>query len=315
MNYKYSLDRTSKKWYCPECQKKTFVKYIDNETREYIEAGRCDRESKCGYHFKPNDIREKKEFVSLLIPSPKIYIPFDILKKSRSHYECNSFVQHLRTLFDEATVIDLIKTYHIGSSNGRWPGACLFWFIDKLGRIHAGQVKLFKEGHTAKEDGKSCTTWIHSILKGFDWLNGYKSQERKVDCLFGEHLIKDKPIAIVEAPATAIVASVYLPKFTWLASGSLSYLNDNRCKVLLGKKVTLFPDNGGYKAWKEVAEKLGFECSDLLEKNDVAPGSDLRDYLERMDIQKFIKPEVPTFEIFQGRKIEMHPAGYPLSWN
>ena len=37
MNYKYSLEITSKKYHCPNCEKKTFTKYVDNENDDYIE--------------------------------------------------------------------------------------------------------------------------------------------------------------------------------------------------------------------------------------------------------------------------------------
>jgi Domain of unknown function (DUF6371) len=41
---------------CPQCQKKEFVRYID-DSGEYLslDVGRCNRESSCGYHKKPKD--------------------------------------------------------------------------------------------------------------------------------------------------------------------------------------------------------------------------------------------------------------------
>ena len=320
--FKYTLEKyqgTKSKHLCPNCQKRTLTRYIDNETNEYIHetVGRCDREANCSYHLKPAEYFKnsgvKNVVFNLSLPSPsspKVYIPFEILQKSRLGYHKNSFVSHLNTLFDQETVNRLIAAYHIGTSESRWTGACVFWFIDNQGRIHAGQVKLFQSGHTAKyttEDGemKSCTTYIHSILKRKltpipSWLSKYDQQERKVSCLFGEHLIKSssKPFAIVEAPATAIVASIYLPMFTWLACGSLSYLNTQRCEPLKGKKVVLFPDLNGYDKWKHIADQLGFICSSLLEDNatesDKSNGLDLRDYLEKFNIKEFIKTQSKT---------------------
>jgi hypothetical protein len=53
--YKFSLDKGSKKFFCPKCNKRTFVKYIDTETGSYLndEFGRCDSETNCGYHSTP----------------------------------------------------------------------------------------------------------------------------------------------------------------------------------------------------------------------------------------------------------------------
>jgi hypothetical protein len=66
--------------------------------------------------------------------------------------------------------------------------------------------------------------------------------------LFGEHLLidKTKPVAIVESEKTAVIASVYLPQFIWVAVGSLTNLNAEKCNVLKGRTVTLFPDLNGF---------------------------------------------------------------------
>src|SRR5690606_24305122 len=84
-----------------------------------------------------------------------------------------------------------------------------------------------------------------------EWLSAYIDQERKVDCLFGEHLLQkypENPIALVEAPKTAIYGTLYFgfpedrKALLWLAVFNLSSLNLERCKVLSGRKVILFPD-------------------------------------------------------------------------
>src|SRR5690554_4535334 len=53
--YRYTLEKGSKKYHCPECNKKTFVRYIDTETGNYLpeQYGRCDRENNCAYHLNP----------------------------------------------------------------------------------------------------------------------------------------------------------------------------------------------------------------------------------------------------------------------
>ncbi|MET7001068.1 DUF6371 domain-containing protein [Chitinophaga defluvii] len=245
------------------------------------------------------------------------YIPFNLLRQSRKAYEQNKFVLYLLRLFGTDKTKELIATYHLGTSNSRWYGATVFWFIDINGNIRAGQVKLFDDvGHTAKRintDGeqKSCTSWVHTIFKCKQekenlpvpgWLIEYQEQGNYVSCLFGEHLLKSnqaKPVAIVEAPATAIVASVYLPAFTWLAIGSLSYLTAERCQALKGRQVYLFPDiskdGKAYDLWnkkvKELTHITTFTVSDLLERaannEERLKGLDLRDYLTRFDFRLF----------------------------
>lgn len=54
-SFKYSLDKSSKKYVCPNCNKKTFVYYVNSETGNYLtdDFGRCDREKNCNYHKAP----------------------------------------------------------------------------------------------------------------------------------------------------------------------------------------------------------------------------------------------------------------------
>lgn len=341
--YRYVLEKGNRKHVCPECGKKRLVRFIDSNTGEYLQGdyGRCDREINCGYFRKPDTSKkEQHPFNPATVPrnaykvKQPAYIPFDVLQQSRKGYDGNTFVQYLLRLFGLAITETLIKAYQIGTSNSRWPGACIFWFIDIKAKVRAGQVKLFDHtGHTAKyaiaeNEKRSCTTWLHSILKynyqlrgetSPEWLTAYLNQGGNyAGCLYGEHLLKQdgvKPVAIVEAPATAIVASIYLPAFIWLAAGSLSYLTADRSQVLSGRTVYLFPDlskdGAAYRLWsrkaKELASITTFTVSTLLEDNATAEerfkGLDLRDYLTRFDHELFgieqnraILPDLPDIE-------------------
>jgi len=140
-------------------------------------------------------------------------------------------------------------------------------------------------------------TWVHKALK----LPAFELKQ----CLFGEHLLQDKtkPVAIVESEKTAIIASVYLPQFIWLAAGSLTNLNADKCKVLAGRTVTLFPDLNGFDKWsskvKELSPFATFIVSDLLEckatEAERNHGFDLADYLIRFDYREFALPKIiPT---------------------
>lgn len=55
VQFRYTLDKGSKKFICPNCNQKRFVKYIDNNTNQYLsdEFGKCDRNTSCSYHYAP----------------------------------------------------------------------------------------------------------------------------------------------------------------------------------------------------------------------------------------------------------------------
>lgn len=315
MNYKYNLDTSSRKFICPSCTKKRFVRYIDTNTNIYTreEYGRCDREVSCNYHRKPtnykNDDPCKPQEIQL---QKKIFIPYEVLEETLNCYSINSFVKSLKNsyrLIQNENIEDIIGLYFLGTiSSGYRKESLTIPFIDYNGNIHTIQVKQFdSNNHTQSTD------FLHSIIEKEcinerkskpEWLPFYLKNIKKVTCLFGEHLLRQYPnkkIALVEAPKTAIIATLHfgLPNndsegFLWLAVYNLSSLNLERCKVLEGRKVYLFPDlskdGSSFKKWKERADQFNrelnntqFIISDLLERNaykeEKEKGQDLADYL------------------------------------
>ncbi len=246
-------------------------------------------------------------------PKPKINIPGEILDTAYAHHDRNPFVQYLHTILTPYQVRDLVGLYSVGTCNAPdyWnnpegSNCTVFWFINRNNDIRYGQVKHFAtDGHTAKyvnrlrdNEQSSCTTGIHYILKSHyrklhcpppQWLTDYEQQDIYMDCFFGEYLLDDpefacKPVAIVEAPKTALIATAFMPEYVWLAVGSLSCLTAERCKILKGKNVTLFPDLGAYHLWKDRANKIpgiNFRISHFLErkmKDTKIKGMDIADY-------------------------------------
>lgn len=51
--YPFGLEKGSRKFPCPQCGRKTFVRVVGYQDRQYLPdfVGRCDRESKCGYEY------------------------------------------------------------------------------------------------------------------------------------------------------------------------------------------------------------------------------------------------------------------------
>jgi hypothetical protein len=198
--YQYLLEKGSRKYHCPNCNKKTFVYYIDTETGDYLphEYGRCDRESKCSYHLSPyvdgyiktigelqkvtkvtNGTAQKQKyffsrFKSQNIPQPEsqskiFYFDFETFRETLApeRYEKNMFIQNLLHNipfpFNDDEVTKVIQLYRLGTvSRGYRAGAITFPFIDINGNIRTVQVKQFdKTNHTTGTD------FLHSIIEKY----------------------------------------------------------------------------------------------------------------------------------------------------
>ena len=300
---------------CPTCQQrdKTFSFYIDTETGEHIHptVGRCNRESNCGHHYTPKqyfqdnnisfDTPQPKAYKPRLVlpqPKPISFIPVEVFKASLKAGETNHFVQFLINLFGVEVASQLVSRYFIATSK-HWNGATLFWQIDTQGKVRTGKIILYSPttGKRVKNLGIP-VYWVHKALKQCEF--------ELRQCLFGEHLLidKTKPVAIVESEKTAVIASVYLPQFIWVAVGSLTNLNAEKCSILKGRNVTLFPDLNGFEKWSSKAKELShltiFSVSDLLERKatetEKKQGFDLADYLIKYDYKAFALPEPEATE-------------------
>ena len=343
IEHTYTLEKGSRKFTCPHCGQKRFVKYVNTETGEYLpdEYGRCDRESKCSYHLNPYkdgyaiDKEEsscKLNRVSELITNKqntsvtksqgltKGVIPDDVLSGILKDYEQNAFIRNLSLNIpfpvDKLIIQEIIELYCLGTiAKGYRKGAVAFPFMDNQDVIRAIQVKQFdKNNHTTGTD------FLHSMLEKHyvennlpkpEWLEDYLMADKKVSCLFGEHLLDRYPtniIALVEAPKTAIIGALYFgmpdipSNLLWLAVYNKSSFSFDKVEVLKGRNIIVFPDlskNGEtFKEWAEKAKlyesKLPgtkFSVSDLLErgasKEEKEKGLDLADYLLRLDWRAF----------------------------
>lgn len=288
--FRYELDKSSKKFACPNCNKKRFVRFIDHKTDKYlpIEFGRCDREINCGYFHFPDNKSYKRATISFKYRQQireQIFIPHQFYKESLSNYDQNNFIHFLRRHFDIEAVRNLIITYKLGTSLGI-SGGCIFYQIDINGNVRRGKIIVYNK----KTGKRGAFNSVHSQLK-------IDKQNYPEWRFFGEHLLKDndKPVAIVESEKTALIASIYFPEFVWLATGTKSTLKVKYAQSLKGKSVTLFPDIGAYDAWSKKMDSFSTICSisisDLLEQKsgalEKAEGLDLADYLINRHISEF----------------------------
>jgi glutaredoxin len=331
---------------CLHCgAKKHWQRYIDIETGEVLPEnhGRCDNSDKCGKWIRPKETGYSKtiweqENVNIIEgkdkiyqnsikrkvnnPTEPIYFDFETFQYTleRERYQKNVFIQNLLNSvsfpFEKIEVEKVVHFYKLGTIiNGYRSGAITFPFIDLKGNVKAVQVKQFDEkNHTIGTD------FLHSIIEKHhsrknnplpEWLKAYKMQDKLISCLFGEHLLsiyRDNPVALVEAPKTAIYGAMYfgLPESSdcliWLAVYNKSSFSLDKLKVLEGRKVIVFPDlskNGDtYNEWqakaKQFEKQLKNTCfifSDLLENyasNDERNnGLDIADFLIKQDWRLF----------------------------
>lgn len=315
--YKYTLEKGSKKYYCPNCNKKSFVRFIDSETNEHLpdRYGRCDRSDKCGYFMKPYGDYKQEDYKNWTPPkrkpTPKVtFIPREVFESTREGYNQNVFLHNLERDYSKQNIEKVSDIYCLGTlTSPQILRAVSFPYIDIKGNVRAIQVKEF--------DGNQKTTpygnrWFHSELEKKlkkeslpipQWLTDYKNNEKIVSILFGEHLLSlypNNPIALCEAPKTAIYGCLEfgLPvtdkEYLWLGVFNKSSLNYSKCKVLKGRKVMLFPDlsktGDTFKLWSEKAKELNqmvqnssFEVSELLEQiatdEERENGLDLADFI------------------------------------
>lgn len=312
---KYSLSKKGKH-ICPSCEKKRFVLYIDNETGISLHStvGRCDREDSCGYHYTPkqyfhdhNISFDKKEFTPVKPQPPKAVgtIPFRYVEKSASYN--SGFVRFLCEILNCDAIEQLVENYAIGATQSN---DVIFWQIDISGKVRTGKIMKYNPETGKRIHETNGINWVHSQLKK---QNVLLQDFNLVQCLFGEHLLKIYPtkgIALVESEKTAVISSVLLPNYIWLATGGKSQLSIDKLQVLKGREVVMFPDAGAFDLWSEKAKELQAFCkvsvSDLAERiasdEDKKNGIDIADLFIRQ-LQAQPQPEEIKQELAESKPI------------
>ena len=317
---------------CPACGgKRCFSRYVDENGDCLDEAvGRCNHESRCGYHYTPKQFFEnhptarpdwEENFFRIpqrTVPHPvkkRLWtIPADIVKNSVHPAIDSDFTLFLKSLIGGEKTCEAINAYCLGVTKNR---DVIFYQLDKEGRCRTGKIMKYdrKTGHRVKDEkvgGK--ITWVHSVLRqSADPLLRLPDGWELTQCLFGEHLLKQhplKPVALVESEKTAVICSAFWQEYIWLATGGKSQLND-RLQVLRGRKVVAFPDVDGYREWKEKLYQvrgLDITVSDVLEKN--ATAEDLASHVDIADllIQQHRKEHIAITPVERYEDPRMHPT-------
>lgn len=282
---------------CPGCgHKNVFSRYVDEAGNHLaLEVGRCNRESKCGYHLTPKEYFTTQNTVTWeprqkLTPKPQLKplklseIPGRYLEQSVANVERNAFTRFLLSQYDNRQVLQTCERYFIGD----FEDFTTFWRIDEQGHINTAKLIRY-DAITGKRIKAVEPSWIHAKLKYLRELPDDFNYRRS---LFGQHLLQHNTstVAIVEAEKTAVIASLELPEYVWLACGGRNQLKSSSCdfQALGNRRVILFPDGDSFDEWSKLAqdaraEGLDIIVSDLLDTElteaQKADGWDLADYL------------------------------------
>jgi hypothetical protein len=297
---------------CPACNSRNcFVRYVD-ENGEYIsdDCGRCNRESKCGYHKKPKEYfadnpqiqsgykkgKSKSidrytyvnknglrvDYEARIVQKKPDFIPFEHLKPTIGNYDRNAFVQFLLNLFPDCLneIQAILKMYFVGT----YEDYCCFPSLDQQNRICRAKLIRFNQATGKRLKGDYDTSSLVRKLK-------LKENFNYSQIFFGEHLLRqfpDKPIAIIESEKTGIIGTLCFPEFVWLGCNSKQWLKVERLQRLGTRRIILYPDADGFDLWQEIAtdaQRQGsiIKVSRLIENHATdeqkANGYDLADFL------------------------------------
>lgn len=273
---KYSLRKGSLKDQCPACGKRSFTPYVDSDGVVLSPTvGRCDREYKCRYHLAPAQylrehgltVCERSDSVRVrhhrVWKTPSFIDPTDF-RPSLQATSANSLFIFLHRVFDtdlgSAVVDDVLSRMAVGTSL-KFGGSPIFWLIDSDGRIRDGKIVGY-DTETGKriKHPRPLFTNVHTLLK-----TKYDGEFRP--CFFGEHLVslrsRDLPVWLFESEKAALVTALSMESGgMWLgipiASGGCATFNPTdenkrdpwgRLRVLRGRRVVLFPDEGKFEDW------------------------------------------------------------------
>jgi len=277
---------------CPHCgKKKCFVRYVDTRNGfRYVadDVGKCDHQHSCGYHYKPSEYYQDNQWAREPVARtknhctptpPPPFLPLPIEYVLRSHSPRSTFWQWFST--------DVVSRLHLSPDRQRQvyddyligatqKGNVIFWQIDHFGQVHGGHIMHYRlDGH---RDGFQGWTHTPMIFKGLLPPNWTLYQ-----CLFGEHLLSQRPeahVCLVESEKTALVMAAHQPNHLWLATAGSSGLSPEKVECLRGRRVTLFPDSGCFDKWSEqmqLTKDIDYNVSNSLER--YPPNTDLCDIL------------------------------------
>jgi hypothetical protein len=151
--------------------------------------------------------------------------------------------------------------------------------------VHTGKIILFDEntGKRVKIPFPHIN-WVHKKIN--------KDKYNLKQCLFGLHQLKSSiamplqyncnTIAIVESEKTAIIMSLFIPEYKWMATGSKQNLKLQLLEPIKKENIVVYPDKGEFEDWNKKVIELQkqdykIKCSSIIENSEFETGTDLAD--------------------------------------
>jgi hypothetical protein len=260
--FKCFLDYRFGTFRCPSCKRKTFYRFIDENTHDYVkkEFGICFNIKKCKFqNFPSYDHPFEDHYLdwSRLNGDSKILeLKSKLFVESTKGNRNSKFALFLLKHLPKEDVISLLDKYKVGQFEFENASVDVFWRLDECYKIMNG--KIISYNHKTNLRLKNLNTrWV-------------ANEDRDYNCIFGEHLLglfSNDNVALVESEITAIICSYFWPEYEWLAVGGFDEINYNcynTISILKNKWVTIFPyftipfANGkiGISEWNKMAKYI-----------------------------------------------------------
>jgi len=270
-SYRWSLRKGGKKERCPQCGKMRFVPFVltdDPRVKAGPEYGRCDREHSCGYFRYPgrevswaSDRELPREVVREL---PVLELPA-LLAELAIVTDANSLLSAYAPMLGRDNLRQVMTVYRCGTADT----ACVYWQYDGECVRTGKAIRYGSDGHRLKdENGTLPVYWAHKAHPWRERADGFRVKQ----CFFGQHLLRLYPnndVYVVEGEKTAVLmAALDSTKGNtgrlWIACGGSQMLKGAiDLMPLVGRRVTLVPDDGQYWNWVRVANTYGWDCLDI----------------------------------------------------
>ena len=273
--YKYTLSN-KRRSDCPHCGKRgKYSAYMNTQTGELapVEYGMC---SSCQESKRPPDNFVAGE--STYTEDNKLaYYEADTVHinlinsfyKPKNYVE-NNFIEGLEQKFGKDPVKRVVDLYKLGRF---YDSGVVFPYQYTDNQICTGKIMFYDDNlNRIKEGKKSYPQYLHNLNYQTDGYWHCDFRDFDIDengnevlipfklklCLFGHNQVvneKHKTVCLVESEKTAVIMSIVLPEFIWVASGGMHLIQNYKFLFFTGRKCLVFPDlsedDKVYKYWYE----------------------------------------------------------------